>query len=358
MIPESPAEPIRVIVVDDSLTVRNMLVALLETAGGIRVVGVGANGEEAVRLAGRLRPDVITMDIRMPKLDGLEATRQIMRDCPVPIVIVSGSLMRDDVDLALESLRAGALTVINKPGLADPETCARVIQAVRLMAKVPVIHHWRQGKTHPPIKPAQPIKRPLYAGDVKVIGIASSTGGPAALVTILRSLPAEFPLPIVIVQHMSNGFITGLAEWLGRETALRIGVAGHGDALLPGTVLLAPDDYHLQINRQAVVELCKEAPYKGLRPSANYLFQSLARAYGPQAVGVILTGMGDDGVDGLVDLHQAGGLTFAQDEASCVVYGMPREAVVREAIDQILPLDQIAGALCQLLSPQLQPASL
>jgi two-component system chemotaxis response regulator CheB len=343
---------IRVVVVDDSPTVRDLLIAILQNADDIDVVGSGANGEDAVRLVDRLRPDVLTLDIRMPVMNGLEATRRIMREAPMPIVIISGSAMRSDIDLTIEALQAGALTVVNKPGLADSETCDKVVQAVRLMAGVPVIHHWNRltqpvaAATAPPSvewrgKPARPDK-------IEVIGIAASTGGPSALATILRQLPARFPMPILIVQHITNGFASGLAEWLSHQTDLCVNLAGHGDALTPGTILIAPDNYHMQVNARGVVELCKEAPYRGLRPSANPLFQSLAHVYGPRAAGVILTGMGDDGSDGLESLHAAGGLTIAQDEQSSVVFGMPHEAIARNAIEFILPIEQIGLLLNQL----------
>ncbi len=359
--------PIRVIVIDDSPTARELLVAILQTSEGIQVVGTGANGEDAVRLTRRMRPDVLLMDVVMPKLDGLEATRHIMAEVPTPIVLVTGTFMRTDMDLSFEALRAGALTVIPKPGLSDPEACDMVVKTVRSMADVPVVRRWhrdwRRKRDSEPVA-AQPVvaqgprsapprelsatleqelRRPL-----RVIGIASSTGGPGALATIFRVLPAEFPLPILVVQHVTPGFASGLAEWLDSVTPLRVGLAAHGVEPQPGTALIAPDDYHLQINFQGLIELYRAEPYKGLRPSANYLFRALARIYGPRALGIILTGMGDDGAEGMEALHDAGGVTIAQDEQSCVVYGMPREAVLRNAVDAILSLDQIALALKQL----------
>jgi two-component system chemotaxis response regulator CheB len=297
--------PIRAIVVDDSPTAQKLLVTILQEAEGIQVVGVGTDGEEAVRLTKRLRPDVVTMDVRMPRMDGLEATRRIMRDTPTPIVVVTADLMQADMNLTFEALRAGALTVVGKPGLADTETCEKVIRTVKLMAAVPVVHHWDRRDWR----------------------------------------PADFSAPILVVQHVTNGFVSGLAEWLDGVTPLHVGLASHGETPQPKSVLLAPDDYHVRVNAQGVVELSKETPYKGLRPSANYLFHSLARAYGHRAIGIVLTGMGDDGAEGLLALRQAGGLTLAQDEQSCVVYGMPREAVARDAVDEVLPLDQIAPTL-------------
>ena len=357
---DNPGPPIRVLVIDGSPSVRDLLVAVLQGAPGIEVVGTGANGEDALRLVNRLKPDVVTMDIRMPKLDGMEATRRIMREMPTRIVMVVASMMHADMGLTFEAIKAGALTVIRKPGLNDPETCEKVIQTVRLMADVPVIHHWgtrsaqdagrmtttldlNLRSTTPALRAGASVRNPQSA--IKIVGIAASTGGPAALATVLGELPADFALPILVVQHVTPGFAVGLAEWLNTQTPLNVSLAGHGETPQPGTVLIAPDHYHMQVNLRGMVELVKEPPYKGLRPSANYLFRSLARAFGPQAMGVILTGMGDDGAEGLEVLHLAGGLTIAQDESSSVVYGMPREAAARNAVDRVLPLDQVAWAL-------------
>jgi len=354
MLKPSP-DPIRVVVVEDSPTVRELLVAILQGASGIQVVGVGSNGEDAVRLTRRMQPDVVTMDVHMPGVDGLEATRRIMRETPTPIVIVSAGLAQSNTDIAFEALRAGALTVVRSPGLGNFEGSAKVIQAVRLMAGVAVVRRWdrtqRPETPTPPPTPASRIAADNHRG-VQMIGIAASTGGPGALATILRQLPVEFPAPILVVQHVAQGFVDGLAEWLDGETPLHVGLASHGDTPQPGDVLIAPDEHHLQVNARGAVELCTEPPYKRLRPSANYLFRSLARAYGPRAVGVVLTGMGDDGSEGMAALHNAGGLTLAQDEASCVVYGMPGEAVARNVVDRVLNLDQIALTLNQLLAEQ------
>ncbi len=366
-------DPIRIVIVDDSPTARELLVALFKDAEGIDVVGTAADGESGVRMTTQLRPDVVTMDVRMPRVDGLEATRRIMYEQPTPIVIVTNSTMRADIDLTFEALHAGALTVVRKPGLADPETCAKVIQAVRLMADVPVVHRWRredprsadgrlpgpgQDRLSSPPAEGTPSPSAMWRLDAEVaqrvqrIGIAASTGGPRALLTVLQSLPADFRVPILVVQHITDGFASGLAEWLNSMTALHVNIAGHGDVPRPGMVLVAPDDYHMQVSSSGVVELCREAPYKGLRPSANYLFHSLANAYGPRSMGIVLTGMGDDGAEGLEALHRAGGLTIAQDKQSSVIYGMPHEAVVRNAVDRMLAPDQIAQTLTQLMHRQ------
>ncbi len=354
VMPRAKHDPIRVVVVDDSPTVRELLVAILQASVGIQVVGVGASGEDAVRLTHRLRPDVVTMDVVMPKMDGLEAAQHIMREVPTPIVIVTGSLTQTGEDLTFKALQAGALTVVTTPSLDRPEKCDKVVQTVRLMSEVAVVHHWGKQRSVPPAMPAT-LRASHRLGEgqtIQVVGIASSTGGPAALSLILKQLPADFPWPILVVQHVTNGFTTGLAKWLNGETPLHVAVASHGDMPGPGTVWLAPDDYHLKINSRGALELSKEPPYKTLRPSANYLFHSLAHAYGPRALGIVLTGMGDDGAEGLEALHQAGGAVMAQDERSCVVYGMPREAIIRNIVDQVLPLNQVGAILTQLARKQ------
>jgi two-component system chemotaxis response regulator CheB len=347
--------PIRVVIVDDSRTMTHLLASILRAAGDIHVVGIAADGEEGVRLVQRLHPDLVTMDIYMPKMNGAIAVREIMRTHPVPIVIVSTNHKPHTMDLTFQALRAGALTVVDKPSLNDPKTSQHLVQTVRLMAGVPVIHHWGTVS----VKPSTPPRKPSPSSNIKiqlqnlkskirVIGIAASTGGPSTVAAVLKNLPAEFPLPVVLVQHFSPGFASGLADWLGTQTSLRVDLAVHGSTLQPGTVLLAPDDYHLQINRAGVVELSKGPSYKGLRPSANPLFESLAMAYGPAALGIILTGMGDDGAEGLLKLHQAGGVAIAQEEDSCVVYGMPCEAIARGAVDGSLTPEQIGFTLEQI----------
>jgi two-component system chemotaxis response regulator CheB len=352
--PGSKTGPVRVLVVDDSPTARELLTSILNSQHGIQVIGTGASGEEAIQLAHRLRPDVITMDIRMPGMDGLEATRHIMRDNPIPIVIVSGNTQQQDVDLTFQAMRAGALTALGKPGLDDPVTCKKIAQTVRLMAGVQVVHHWhRTEKDGVPSKATDTVQ--LYKNipiksknKISVVGIAASTGGPSALASVLGQLPTDYLLPVLVVQHVSAGFALGLAEWLNTQTKMRVELAEHGDPILPGVILLAPDDYHMKVSQNGTIELSKAPPYMGLRPSANFLFESMALAYGANAAGIIMTGMGDDGVNGLETMYRSGALTAAQDEKSCVVYGMPREAVLRNAVDRVLSLEQIAILLSDI----------
>jgi two-component system chemotaxis response regulator CheB len=227
------------------------------------------------------------------------------------------------------------------------------------MADVPVVHHWGRKRSEPSERgltlPASGVPvTTLLVRDVdnlpkvEMVAMASSTGGPATLARVLKLLPSTFSMPILIVQHVTRGFTGGLAEWLNAQTAIHVRVPSHGDSPQPGTALIAPDDYHMQVASDGTIELSKEEPYKGLRPSANFLFRSVAKRFGPHAVGIMLTGMGDDGVEGLEDLYFAGGFSMAQDEESCVVYGMPHAAVTRNIVDQVLPPEQIAATLVRL----------
>lgn len=344
--------PIRVLVVEDSPTARNLLVTLLSQDRGIQVVGTALDGMEAVRYAKELRPDLITMDIHLPRMNGLEATRQIMRVQPTPIVIVTADLNRSDMDLTFEAIRAGALSLVKKPARGDEESSMRVVQTVRLMADVPVVHRWNDEsnkiKEVGQVTTRTPNFTVLPEQTLRIVGIASSTGGPAALVSVLKTLPADYPLPILVVQHITPGFAGSLAEWMDGEVKLRVRLAQQGETAQPGTVFLAPDHCHMQAGERGEIILHNQPPHKGIRPSADYLFISLANVYRDQAVGVILTGMGDDGVEGLVELHRQGGVVLAQDEASSVVYGMPQAAAKRKVVDEILPVDLIGPALMQL----------
>ncbi len=343
---------IRVLVVDDSSVVRTILTSMLESVPGLEVVGEAKDGEEAVRLAASLRPNVITMDIRMPRMDGLEATRQIMCTTPTPIVVVASSVYESDLNIAFNAVEVGALTVVEKPhGLSEADlemVRDQLVTAVRLMSDVQVVMLWSNSQ-----QATQVTRRTVCLGagpmaTPEVIAIGASTGGPGILHQILRGMPGDFSIPIVIVQHITSGFGQGFAHWLGSVTPLRVAVAQEGEQVAPGQVLIAPDDVHLTVTRERIIHLERSKPISGRRPSATRLFESVARSYGRAAVGVVLTGMGDDGADGLEAMRQAGGHVIAQTEESCVVYGMPKVAIERGIADEILGPDEIASVLRNL----------
>lgn len=342
----------RVLITDDSPVIALLLRAMFEKEPDFTVVGVARHGGEAVAMTAALRPDVVTMDIRMPEMDGFEATRQIMEQTPTPIVVISSGVDDEEMRTTFRAIEEGALAVLEKPpGPADPRfqrIRQELVETVRAMAEVKVIRRRSQTKRiTAPVAPNPP-SLSLNHHPTKVVAIGSSTGGPAALQTILQQLPQNLPFPIVITQHMSKGFVSGLLQWLQTTCALPLSLATHQTYLQPAHIYIAPDDYHLCITMQGgrVISLLDDsAAVKGFRPSANPLFQSIAQSCAHQAVGVLLTGMGDDGAAGLLAMHKAGALTVAQDEASCVVFGMPACAIALGAVDKILPIEKIAEAL-------------
>jgi two-component system chemotaxis response regulator CheB len=337
---------IRVLIVEDSPTARTLLKSLLETDPEIQVVGSAANGKEAVQQALRLKPDLITMDIRMPVMDGFEATRCIMRERPTPIVVVSASVEAPDLAITFNAIKAGALEVIEKPkGIDAVEFQSlrdHLVTTVKLMAEVKVIRR----------RPSRPVVTPPPSPNLKqpraVIAIGASTGGPVALNTLFKSLPREFPLPIVVVQHMAGGFMEGFVRWLQLESNLPLKIMSNHLRIRPGEVYFAPEDQHSVFVNRDLLGLTQDPVVSHVRPSATVLFKSVARVYGAEAVGILLTGMGEDGAAGLEAMRQRGALTLAQDEGTSVVYGMPKAAVELGAVDQVLPIDRIAPTLVEL----------
>ncbi|MBN2002015.1 MAG: chemotaxis protein CheB [Anaerolineae bacterium] len=352
--------PIRVLVVDLDSPLRDALVAFLSSSPGIEVAGVGSSSQDILNLTQQVRPDIVALGGPASGAGGVRAIRQIMQTAPTRILVMTPPGSRPGSERAAhdaaEVLQAGALSIVGEPAPTDPGSYSRFLETVRLMAEVPVIHHWgRAIKPAPDLVPgplaAQVAGPEAWASrlqQVEVIGIAASTGGPAALTTLFKDLPADFSLPILLVQHVSHGSAGELRRWLDGQTALRVRQAANGEQLEAGCVFLAPDDFHMRLDALGRIVLSQEAPYKGLRPSANVLFASLARIYGPQALCIVLTGMGDDGVDGLEQLYRARGLTIAQDEQSSVVHGMPGEAIRRRAAERVLGLEEIAGMMGRL----------
>ena len=336
---------IRVMVAEDSAVTREYLVHILNQTSILHVVGTVRNGLEAVEQAQRLRPDVILMDVHMPVMNGYEATRQIMERVPTPIVMVSSCMSRDDVAMTLEALKVGALTVLEKPdglGHTDSDKTAKQLQeTVKLMAGVKVIHRSpRRDRSAPPPK------LPTGAGlNVQLIAIGASTGGPMILAEILGSLPENFPVPILAVQHIALGFTQGLAHWIGQSTPLHVKLASHGILAEAGTVYLAPEGTQMGITKDCQIYLTKGPTENHFCPSVSHLFQSVAQAFGRSALGILLTGMGQDGAEGLLQLRKTGSVTIAQDEESSVIFGMPGEAIRLGAAQYVLSPKQIVDLL-------------
>lgn len=331
---------VRVLVADDSPIVRDILVDALERTGEIEVVGTAENGDEAALLTARLRPDVITMDLQMPGSDGFAGIARIMAENPTPILVLSAN--REEVK-GFRALSLGALDLLEKPPLEELDAFAQDLEGrLRLLATVPVIRHPWGLRERTPFPPRPRTSR------VQMVVLGASLGGPRALAQILRLLPSSLPAPIALVQHMAAGFTPAFTRWLQQEIALRVLEAEEGMELEAGTVYVAPDDRHLRVV-DGRASLGTDEPQHGFRPSVSALFRSAAEAFGGRSVGVLLTGMGTDGSDGLAAIRQAGGITIAQDEASSAVFGMPRAAIEIGAAERVLPLGSIADAIREAL---------
>jgi two-component system chemotaxis response regulator CheB len=330
---------IRILVVDDSRVVREMLAHILERAPGLVVVGCAADGEEALRMAHEQQPDVITMDLQMPKMNGFDATRRIMQECPTRVIIVSGADNQGEIEASFKAIEAGALMLVRRPlGIGNPghETSARdLVRAIRAMAEVRVVRRWG----------AAPREARRTRGRRRLVLVGASTGGPTVLRDILAELAPGFALPVVIVQHLAPGFSNGLAEWLSSASGYPVELASEGAVLRGGVAYLVPDGYQPAIRADLSIHLALGEPEHGMRPSVSYLFRALHPDLRAEAVAVLLTGMGRDGAAELKGLREDGALTIAQDRTSAAVYGMPGEAVRLDAAMLVLRPAEIGKLL-------------
>jgi len=340
---------IRVLVVEDSAAAAQLIAHILSSDVGIEVVGIAPDGLCAIEEIDRLDPDLVTMDIHMPRLDGYQTTRAIMEKHPLPVVIVSGSFEERDTDMTFRALEAGALVVVRKPcGIANrqfQEDARKLIKIVKAMSEVPVIRrHARSGAPGPLLLKLD--DSPRY-GKLRLVAIGASTGGPAVIKTILSALPKDFPVPILVVQHMAMGFTEGFVRWIAGTTDLPGDVAREGEPMEPGHVYFAPDQFHLLAQKNGRIGLSRDAAVNGLRPSVARLFGSLAENFRQGSIGILLSGMGDDGARELGLMRDSGAMTVVQDEESCAVFGMPGAAVMLGAAQYVLSPLGIAQLLIQ-----------
>ncbi|MEO5336283.1 MAG: chemotaxis-specific protein-glutamate methyltransferase CheB [Magnetospirillum sp. WYHS-4] len=345
---------IRVLIVEDSPVVRELLLYIIGSDARFEVVAAVGSAEEALQGLDRFAPDVISLDIRLPGMNGLDATLEIMATHPMPIVVVSASVQDDELNIAMNALRAGALTVVEKPvgvtsdayrALAD-----QLCNQLAIMSQVRVVKQARRRnlnfgsaeRMEAMPAPSWETVRP------KMLGLVASTGGPNALSRVLNGLPRDFPLPILIVQHMTAGFVDGFVQWLSQVTPFPAHMAGDGMLPRPASLYLPPADHHLEI-KGGRLYLNTAPPVVAQRPSGTVLFKSMARDLKEAGIGVLLTGMGADGAEGMLEMRRSGAYTLAEDESTTVIYGMPGEAVRMGAVRESLPLDAIALRLRQLV---------
>ncbi len=353
---------IRVLIVEDSATVRGRLRDALAKDPEIEIAGEAVDGKQAIEQCLALKPDVVTLDMMLPVMSGLAATEYIMAHVPTPILVVSASTNRGELFKTYEALAAGAVDVLDKPDGREPDEAwdRRLVAAVKLVSRIRVITHPRArlgalGRAPASLRPAAtappwpwPQRPPC-----RLVALGASTGGPGALVQILRALPREFPLPVLLVLHIGEPFAPALADWLDGQSARRVRYARHAESVEQGRgqVIMAPPGRHLRV-RGDRLQLGDDPERHSCRPSVDVLFESVAAEYGASSAACLLTGMGRDGAAGLLAVRRAGGLTIAQDESTCVVYGMPREAALLGAAEQVLPLPQIGPVLGALARPQ------
>ncbi len=347
---------IRVLVVEDSITAREHLIATLRTDPEFVIVGEASNGRRAIELVASLRPDVITLDLVLPERNGLEATEQIMANHATPILVVSASSNRGELFDTYQALAAGAVDVLDKPPVDDPTWERRFLAAVRMVSKIRVITHPRGrlgalGRNAPmPVLPKIPAATgviPTIARRPELIALGASTGGPPALAEVIDVLATD--VPIVVVLHIGESFATAFADWLATRIGRPVKIAADNSSIEPSTVWFAPPGKHLLVEGRRF-RLSSGAPRHSCQPSIDVLFESIAASHGDRAIAALLTGMGRDGATGLLAIKKSGGITIAQDQATSVIYGMPREAFRAGIVDQVVALDEVARRLQELAS--------
>lgn len=346
----TPPRNVRLLIAEDSALFAEAIVAIVEEDPAIRVVGVAKNGEQALAMTESLRPDVVLMDVYMPVLDGLSAVQAIMARCPTPILVMTASPEGPTGSLAFEALSRGALDMVPKPttwtGTKAEQDDLR--SRVKLVAAIRVVRLARGAAPAVGKVATVPASRPEPRAKHRVVGIGASTGGPPALAKVLGELPSDFPFAVLVVQHLSMGFDRQIVGWLREVCALRVELASAGAAAAAGTILVAPCDQHMVLEANGTVGLTARPRENGHRPSVDVLFSSIATVCGSNGIGVELTGMGADGARGLLEMRSRGAATIAQDEATSVIFGMPKAAIAAGAVKDVLPIDEIGPLLCRL----------
>jgi two-component system, chemotaxis family, protein-glutamate methylesterase/glutaminase len=345
---------IKVLIVEDSRAAQELIKHILSSDPDIEVIGTANNGVEALKFLEKKKPDVVTMDLYMPKMDGFETTRTIMETQPVPIVVVSASLDPAEVEKTWQAIGAGAVTVLEKPrgygGKTGSEDAAKLVQTVKLMSQVKVVRRWGRLREKSPTAP-DGNRVPLVTTKdqkIEIVAIGASTGGPHVLRTLLSSLPGDFALPIAVVQHIAEGFTEGFVRWLDQCCSLNVCLAENRQTVQPGHVYVAPSGFQMKLEKKNRISLSADGSENGLKPSVASLFRSIAKEFGARAVGVLVTGMGKDGAREMKLMREEGAVTIAQDKESSVVHGMPGEAIKIGAVQHVLSPEAMAQMLKRL----------